>query len=105
MIDRKGQAVSDFDIAEGTLAMPELCDKKRARRQRAVDFARTSTELSGGKLTPEFEALNRRYVAGELSETDHIEALLAHARSLPAKEPVQEYFASFEEAMTAARGR
>lgn len=85
--------------------MPELSDEERGHRQRAVDFARTSTELSGGKLTPEFDTLNRHFVAGELSETDHMKALLAHARSLPAEEPVQEYFASFEEAMAAARGR
>lgn len=85
--------------------MPELSDEERARRQRLVDFGRGSVELSGGQITPEAEALNRRYVAGELSETDHMEALLAHARSLPSSEPVQEYFASFEEAMTAARGR
>ncbi|MGY2737214.1 antitoxin VbhA family protein [Sphingomonas sp. UYP23] len=87
------------------MTMPDLSDKERVGRQRAVDFARTSTELSGGKLTSEFDALNRRFVAGELSETDHIEALLAHARSLPASEPVQEYFASLNEAMTTARGR
>ena len=85
--------------------MPEVSDNERARRQRAVDFGRGSVELSGGKITPEAEALNRRYVAGELSETDHIEALLTHGRSLPASEPVQEYFASLNEAMTAARGR
>lgn len=84
--------------------MPEVSDKERARRQRA-DFGRGSVELSGGKITPEAEALNRRYVAGELSETNHIEALLTHGRSLPVSEPVQEYFASLNEAMTAARGR
>ena len=85
--------------------MPDLSDKERIRRQRAVDFARNSTGLSGGKLTPEFDTLNRRFVAGELSDTDHIEALLTHARSLPSEEPIQEYFASLNEAMTAARGR
>jgi hypothetical protein len=85
--------------------MREVSDKERACRQHAVDFGRGSVELSGGQITPEADALNRRYVAGELSETDHIEALLAHARFLPSEEPVQEYFASFEEAMTAARSR
>ena len=84
--------------------MPELSREKRDLRQRAVDFARTSTELSGGKLSPEFDALNRRFVAGELSESEHIDALLAHARSLPVEPPVQEYFTSAAEAMKAARG-
>jgi len=83
--------------------MPEVSDKERTRRQRAVDFGRGSVELSGGQITPEADALNRHYVAGELSDTDHVEALLAHARSLPAEEPVQEYFASLNEAMTMAR--
>ena len=81
--------------------MPELSPEQRDLRQRAVDFARNSTELSGGKLSPEFDALNRRYIAGELTDAEHIEALLAHARSLPAEPPVQEYFTSFEEAMSA----
>ncbi|MGY2737310.1 antitoxin VbhA family protein [Sphingomonas sp. UYP23] len=85
--------------------MPNLSDSERACRQRAVDFGRGSVELSGGQITPEAEALNRRYVAGELSDTDHIEALLTHARSLPASEPVQEYFASLNEAVRAARGQ
>lgn len=85
--------------------MREVSDKERACRQRAVDFGRGSVELSGGQITPEAEALNRRFVAGEVSDTDHIEALLTLARSLPASEPVQEYFGSFDEAVRAARGR
>ena len=84
--------------------MPDLSPEERDRRQRAVDFARGSVELSGGKLTAEFDALNRRFVAGELTGTEHVEALLAHARSLPAQAPVQEYFTSAAEAMNAARG-
>ncbi|MGY2737288.1 antitoxin VbhA family protein [Sphingomonas sp. UYP23] len=85
--------------------MREVSDKERSSRQRAVDFGRGSVELSGGQITPEAEALNRRYVAGELSSAEHVEALLTHARSLPASEPVQEYFTSFDEALRAARGR
>ena len=85
--------------------MPELSEEQRDLRQRAVDFAHTNIELSGAKLTPESDALNRRFVAGELSQSEYIEASLAHARSLPAEAPVQEYFASFDQAMWAARGR
>lgn len=83
--------------------MPELTDEERICRQRAVDFARGSVELSKGQLSLEADALNKRYVAGELSADEHIEALLAHARSLPPGEPAQEYFTSFEEAIKAAR--
>jgi len=83
--------------------MPELSDQERSRRQRAVDFGRGSVELSGGGLDPEFDTLNARYVAGELSDNEHIEALLDRARSLPPGEPVQEYFTSFEEAIKAVR--
>ena len=83
--------------------MPELPDEERTRRQRAVDFARGSVELSGGKLSLEVDVLNKRYVACEVSADEHIEALLADARSLPPGEPVQEYFTSFEEAIKAVR--
>lgn len=85
--------------------MPELSKEERDLRQRAVDFSRTDIELSGGKLTPESEALNRRFVAGELSRDEFMEASLAYARSLPASEPVQRYFTSAEEAMNAVPGR
>jgi len=83
--------------------MPELTDEERISRQRAVDFARGSVELSEGKLNLEAHALNARYVAGELSADEHIEALLAHARSLLPGEPAQAYFTSFKEAIKAAR--
>jgi len=83
--------------------MPELADKERIACQQTVDFARGSIKLSGGGLSPEIEALNRRYIAGDLSSNEHREALLAHARSLPPGEPAQEYFISFEEAIKAAR--
>jgi hypothetical protein len=81
--------------------MPELSEEERARRRYAVDFGRGSVELSGGRLTPEMLAVNERLVTGELSEDAFIDAVLAHARSLPAQEPRQEYFTTFEEAMKA----
>lgn len=85
--------------------MPDISDEERAERQRAVDFARGSTQLSGGELDPEVEALNARYVAGELSGDEHVAAVIAHARTLPKGEPVQEYFTSFEEAMNSVPSR
>ena len=44
-----------------------ILDEERAQRQRAVDFGRTSIQLSGGSLSPDMEALNARFVSGELS--------------------------------------
>lgn len=81
--------------------MPELSEEERAQRQRQVDCARINIELSGYELTAEARALSERYVVGELSSDAFTEALLAHARSLPAGEPRQEYFATLEEARKA----
>ena len=85
--------------------MPDLSPEECILRQRAVAFARNSTELSGGKLTPASDVLDGRFVAGELSLDEYVEATLAYARSLRAEPPVQEYFTSAAEAMNAARGR
>ena len=85
--------------------MAELSGEERMARQKAVDFARGSIELSGGGLSPEIEALNRRYIAGDLSSDEHLEAMLAYGRSLPHVEPVQEYFTSFDAAMNTTRDR
>lgn len=82
--------------------MPDLSDEERLRRQRAVSSARANVELSGGSLSPEIDALNARYIAGDLSDREHIEALLDHARSLPPGKLVQEYFASFNDAVNTA---
>lgn len=84
-----------------------LSADERARRQKAVNFARTNIELSGFTLSPEMAALGVRFVAGELSESDYIAAALDHANTLPASAPAQEYFASLEEleAARAARDR
>ncbi|MCZ4344104.1 antitoxin VbhA family protein [Sphingomonadaceae bacterium G21617-S1] len=68
----------------------------------AVDFARTSIQLSGGALSPDMEALNARFVSGELSLNDYIAAVRDHANTLPSGAPVQEYFTSLEE-LEAAR--
>ncbi len=79
-----------------------LSGEERARRQKAVDFARTNIELSGFGLTPEMETLNARFVSGDLSIDEFVSASIDHANTLPASEPVQEYFTSLEE-LEAAR--
>lgn len=85
--------------------MPDLSDEERTARRRAIDFARGSTQLSWGELDPEVEALNARYIAGELSGDEHVAAVIAHVRTLPKGEPRQEYFSSAEDARKANPGR
>src|SRR3546814_16681793 len=48
-----------------------ISDDERARRQKAIDFARTTIELSGFALSPGMAALGVRFVAGELSESEY----------------------------------
>lgn len=82
--------------------MPDPSDEERLGRQCAVSSARANIELSGGSLSPEIDALNARYIAGDLSDREHIESLLDHARALPPGKPVQEYFTSFDDAVNMA---
>lgn len=51
--------------------------QERATRQKAIDFARASVELEGFTLSPEVEAINQRYIDGELSGDEHITAIRA----------------------------
>lgn len=53
---------------------PRTSEAERARRQEAVDYARAIVRLEGLVLTPAVEALNRRYVAGEITSAEHSEA-------------------------------
>ena len=85
--------------------MPQLSQEEHSRRQQAVDLARADIELSGGRLSPEAERLNRRYLAGDLSDSEHVDALLAHGRLLPAGELMQGYYTSFDQAMKADPAR
>lgn len=84
--------------------MPELSDEERTERQRVVDFARGSVQLSGGELDPVVEALNARYIAGEMSGDEHVAAVIAHAQTLPKSEP-QQYHTGVEDALKADPGR
>ena len=51
--------------------------QERAARQREIDFARASIELEGFILTPDVEAINRRYIDGEISGDEHVAAIRA----------------------------
>ncbi|NMP24107.1 antitoxin VbhA family protein [Sulfobacillus sp. DSM 109850] len=65
----------------GTLmkTVPLISEQERARREEAVRFARNSVRLEGFILNQEAEALNRRYINGELTSVEHTAALLALA--------------------------
>ena len=60
------------------LAAPRgaISASERARRAYAVNFGAGSTRLEGGILTDEAEAINARFVAGELSEEEWMNAVL-----------------------------
>ena len=51
---------------------PAISAEERAKRQRAVDFARGSVRFEGFILSPEVEELNRRFIEGELTSNEHV---------------------------------
>jgi hypothetical protein len=53
-------------------SVPVISAEERAKRQRAVDFARGSVRFEGFILSPEVEELNRRFVEGELTSDEHV---------------------------------
>ncbi len=70
-------------IPNGKPIRPALSEEERDRRRKAVDTARASSQLSGFEPDPEAEALNARYIAGELTSDELTAAILALA-GLPA---------------------
>lgn len=48
-----------------------LTTEERQKRQDAVNFARGNVQLSGGSLSDEIEALNARFIDGELTSDEH----------------------------------
>jgi hypothetical protein len=61
-------------ITSSTFAVSEA---ERARRLSEVNFARGSVRYEGGILSNEIEALNARYVAGEITSDELTAAILA----------------------------
>ena len=50
----------------GNTCKKKINEDERAGRRKAVDGARDSVGISGFTITPEFEAMAQRYVAGEI---------------------------------------
>ena len=70
---------SDPTIPNGKTVRPALPEEEQARRRKAVETARISSQLSGFEPNPEAEALNARYIAGELTSDELTAAILALA--------------------------
>jgi hypothetical protein len=60
-----------------TSSTPAISEAERARRLSEVNFARGSVRYEGGILSNEIEALNARYVAGEITSDELTAAILA----------------------------
>ena len=53
-----------------------ISDEERRSRQKAVDYARGSVRLEGFILGPDIDALNQRYVEGELTSDELTAAIM-----------------------------
>lgn len=60
-----------------TNAHPAISEAEGNRRAREVNFARGSVRYEGGILPPDVEALNARYIAGEIDSDELTAAILA----------------------------
>ena len=71
-----------FSRAVDTINAGFFADAKnweRAKRKKAIDSARASIELEGFTLSPEVEAINQRYIDGEIDGDEHVAAIRAYA--------------------------
>ncbi len=57
---------------------PRISDDERRRREKAVAYARGSVRLEGFTLDADIEALNQRYILGELT-SDELTAAIKRA--------------------------
>ena len=55
-----------------------ITGEERARRKAAIDYARGSVRLEGFVLNAAAEELNRRYIDGEMTSTEHSAAIRAN---------------------------
>ncbi|MFT4240877.1 MAG: antitoxin VbhA family protein [Acidovorax sp.] len=56
---------------------PQISAQERARRQASIDNARGSVRFEGFVLPSEVEQINRRFIEGELTGDQHMEAIKA----------------------------
>lgn len=55
----------------------QISEQERARRKASIDNARGSVRLEGVVLSQEVERINQRFIDGELTRQEHIEAIRA----------------------------
>lgn len=60
-----------------TVVKPRVSPVERARRKASIDAARGSVRLEGFILSAEIEAINQRFIDGELTREEHIQAIQA----------------------------
>jgi len=65
-------------MSDGLDTTPRVSAEERARRQRAIDFARGSVRFEGLIPSPEGEQINQRFISGEIT----IEEALAEVGAL-----------------------
>jgi Antitoxin VbhA len=61
---------------------PSITVEERALRLRAINQARASVRLEGTVLPVEIEELNRQYVDGELTTSQHVEKVIETADAI-----------------------
>jgi hypothetical protein len=59
---------------------PGISEEERAKRKSEVDFARGSCRFEGLVLRPELEAINERYIAGEINSDEHTQLCIAETK-------------------------
>jgi hypothetical protein len=61
---------------------PDATDasNERRRRQAAIDFARGNVRLEGFIVSPQGEAVSQRYIEGELTIAQFVQAMMDLAR-------------------------
>lgn len=56
---------------------PQISEQERAWRKASIDNARGSVRFEGFILPPEVEEINRRFIDGELTRDEHVDAIKA----------------------------
>lgn len=55
-----------------------ISEQERQRRSEAIRKARNSVRLEGVVLDAEIEALNQRFIDGEIDKAEHTRLILVH---------------------------
>lgn len=78
-MSKAGRGLSDDGVRQGRSL---ISDEERAERLRAIETARASIFLEGFSVGPEIDALDQRFIDGELS-MDELIAATKRALGLP----------------------